>query len=253
MIEELIGEYAKKYIAAGFAIIPISQTSKQPIVKWKDLIDNPIKDWSYKCANIAMLTGPQNGYVVIDCDTKDGYKGWLKYRPPTPLKVKTPKGMHFYYRHPGVYVKSDSHIVAAEGFKYDVKGDRSYTVAPPSISGSGRQYQVCICSGNIDGNWIMPSRLPLFDPAWRPVTVQVTSMSTVVKDAHKIIERIRALEGERDKQTFHVVMVCIEGGLTEVEAVQAVAQWHQTNCNPPWTGPEIIEKVRRIYGEKRRA
>jgi hypothetical protein len=253
MIEPLITEYALKYIAAGLAIIPLSQTSKQPIIKWKELIDDPIKEWNYKCANIAMLTGVYNKYVVVDCDTKDGYKGWLQHRPPTPLRVKTPKGMHFYYRHPGSYVLSDSHIVAKEGFTYDVKGDKSYVVAPPSISGAGKQYQICVCSGNLDANWLMPSMLPVFDPSWRPVTVKSPQMTQQVKDAYKIIQGIQAHTGERDKKTFHVAMVCIEGGLTEAEAIQAVTQWHQTNCNPPWSAVEIINKVRRVYMEKKRS
>jgi Bifunctional DNA primase/polymerase, N-terminal len=252
MIDELIGEYAGKFIDAGFAIIPLSQSSKQPVVKWKELINDPIKKWEFKCVNIAMLTGDYNKYVVVDCDTKDGYKGWLKHRPRTPLRVKTPKGMHFYYRHPGVYVMSDSHIVAKEGFKYDIKGDKSYVVAPPSISGSGRQYQVCVCTGNIDGNWLMPNALPVFDPSWRPMTVKTPSMTQEVKDAYKIIQRIQAREGERDKQTYHVIMLCLEGKISEAEAIQAVTQWHQTNCNPPWSAVEIIEKVRRVYQEKRK-
>ncbi len=32
------------------------------------------------------------------------------------LRVKSKRGMHFYYRHPGQYVKSDSHIKDAAGF-----------------------------------------------------------------------------------------------------------------------------------------
>lgn len=252
MLEEIIEEYAYRFIAAGLSIIPLSQDTKQPVIKWGECIKDPLKDWSYKEANIAMLTGIENGYVVIDCDSKESYIGWLKHRPHTPLRVKSRKGMHFYYRHPGTYVMSNSGIKADEGFVYDVKGDRSYCVAPPSIM-KGHQYQVCICKGNIEGRWLMPGRLPAFDPKWRPVTTFKASAmhKEGIRDIRKYLSHITAGEGERDKTTYRAAMHCKENNLSEADAMEVVIDWHSTNCNPPWDTQEVIEKVRRVYGRGR--
>ncbi len=252
MLEDTITECAQRMIDAGFRVIPLSQQSKQPIVKWQLDSTPPISKWDFKRANVAMLTGEANGYVVVDCDTKESYKGWLKFRPRTPLRVKTRKGMHFYYRHPGKYVMSNSHIVAPEGFKYDVKGDKSYCVMPPSIS-KGHQYQICVCTGNIDGNWLRPSKLPEFDPAWRPETTFKSTIahSQGIKDVQAYLSKIHVSEGERDKKTYRAAMLCLENNLSELDAAQILTQWHSTNVSPPWEAIEIIEKVRRVYARRR--
>jgi hypothetical protein len=258
-LNDRVKEVADFMLQRGISVIPISPKSKSPIVYWKDLVGKPMNQWSFHDSNIAIFTGIENGYVVVDCDSYDSYAGWLAHRPHTPLKVKTKKGMHFYYRHPGLtgptkYIMSNSRIKATEGFLYDVKGDRSYCLMPPSMSGY-HQYQVCVCKGNLRAKWIFPMDLPEFDPAWRPVTNYSTNgiNSGTVKDAHKVLQKIVAYEGNRDVQTYHASMVCIEAGLSEGEAIQAVIHWHSTNVSPPWTPEEIVSKVRRVYQEKSRA
>jgi hypothetical protein len=255
-LSQRISEVANYMLKKGFSVIPISPESKSPIIKWKHHIGTPMEKWEFDGANIAILTGIENGYVVVDCDSEESYLGWISCRPHTPLKVRTKKGMHFYYRHPGrdgsqAYVMSNSRIKADEGFTYDVKGDKSYCLMPPSMNGY-HQYQVCVCRGNLRGKWMCPGDLPPFDPAWRPVTEYSVSgiNNGAIRDANKVLLKIFAMEGERDVQTYHATMVCIEAGLSEGEAIQAILQWHITNVSPPWTPAEIVAKVRRVYSEK---
>jgi Bifunctional DNA primase/polymerase, N-terminal len=257
MLEDRIKEVAEKFIAAGFWVIPLYQDSnlvtKRPMQAWKVGEAARVVQWDFQEANIAMLTGGEtNGYIVVDCDSKEAYKGWLATRTRTPLRVRSRRGMHFYYRHPGTYVKSDSHIKAPEGFEYDIKGDRSYVVMPPSIS-KGHQYQVCICTGNLDGKWISASKLPVFDPSWRPERPfrTITQHPEGIKDVRKYLSRIDAGEGERDKQTFRAAKICIENNVPEADAIHLVTEWHQLYVHPPWEPMEIIEKVRRVYGSHR--
>lgn len=254
MLESTITEVATKFIEAGFWVIPLCQGGlKRPKIEWRVGEAARVEQWNFQEANIAMLTGSEtNGYVVVDCDTKESYKAWLKYRPRTPLRVRSRRGMHFYYQHPGEYVKSDSHIKAPEGFEYDVKGDRSYCVMPPSIH-KGHQYQVCICTGNLDGNWLGAYKLPRFDPAWRPERPfrSVSHHTEGIKDVRKYLSKVDAGEGERDKKTFRAAKICLENNVTEAEAIQLVTEWHSTRVSPPWEPMEIIEKVRRVYGSRR--
>lgn len=249
MIDERVQQIANAMLQRGYSVIPISRETKCPTIKWSELIGNPLGEWDFTDTNIAMLTGAENGYVVVDCDSRESYKGWLANRTRTPLRIRTRKGMHFYYRHPGGYVMSNSHITAPEGFRYDVKADKGYVLMPPSIN-KGHQYQVCICTGNLDGKWIAPEGLPLFDKKWRPECTGGASglrCSSEIKDARKVLCTIRAVEGERDKKTYHATKVCMDAGMSEPEAIQEVLAWHATNVSPPWSPQEIVTKVRRVY------
>lgn len=243
MLEQKINDVANWCLKKGISVIPIGQ-SKQPAIKWKELIENPLPSWEYNNCNVAILTGLKNGIVVVDCDSKESYKAWLKHRPPTPLRVRSKRGMHFYYRHPGGYIKSNSHIEAKEGFEYDVKGDRSYAILPPSMI-DGHQYQFCVCTGNLDGDFIHPSKLPRFDPAWRPQTPSgKTEWETQqIKDVRKYISTIHAVEGQGgDKDTFRVCAKIAEN-LHGTEAMAVLADWNQTNCTPPWSIPDLLRKL----------
>lgn len=246
-MQKRIREAAEYYIRNGVGIVPISTESKKPAISWKDLYENPIQQWDYDDCNIAVFTGEPNGYVVVDCDSKDKYIKWIQHRPNTPMKVRSPRGMHFYYRHPGVYVKSGSFINAPEGFQYDVKGDRAYVLAPPSLS-KGLQYSICVCKGNLRARLLRPEQLPVFDTAWRPEAKRsYTGATEEIRDASRIIKNITAIEGERDTKFFHITRICMEGKLTEAEAIQIAVDWNQTNCSPSWPVEAVVSKVRRVY------
>jgi hypothetical protein len=252
-LKERIDHIGRVMIGRGFHVLPISTKSKSPIIQWKNFAEEPLRQWDFGFVNIAFITGKENGYVVVDCDSAESYIGWLKHRRPTPMRIKTRKGMHFYYRHPGEYVMSNSRIQAPEGFLYDIKGDRSYCLMPPSVN-KGYQYQICVCRGNIEAKWLMPGKLPVFDMSWRPVTESRPAgiRSGEIRNAQSVLRTIFAVEGERDVKTYHATMVCIDAGLSEAEAMQEVIQWHSTNVSPPWSPTEIATKVRRVYAEKRR-
>jgi hypothetical protein len=214
--------------------------------------------------NIALLTGQFNGVVVADCDSEESYIGWLKTKTPTPLRVKTKRGMQFYYRHPGQYIKSDSHIKDPSGFSYDVKGDKSYVVAPPSFR-SGHQYQFCVCSSNIRGKLIPFSQLPVFNPEWRPERKPCNEhgcgvsgasgnrdLLPSIRDGIRYIQSIRAVAGSGgDKETYRAACKLIESGLGESDALLALMDWNDTNADPPWTRQQLLYKVQRALAEAR--
>jgi hypothetical protein len=163
--------------------------------------------------------------------------------------------MQFYYRHPGQYIKSDSHIKDPSGFSYDVKGDKSYVVAPPSFR-AGHQYQFCVCSSNIRGKLIPFSELPVFNPEWRPERVQPsgsygeTLPPGSVRDGIKYIQNIRAIAGSGgDKETYRAACKLIESGMSESEALLAMLDWNDKNADPPWTKQQLLYKVKRAKME----
>lgn len=288
-LAERLTEVARYYLSIGLSVIPLGR-DKKPAIKWAGHIEQPLDKWEFPGCNIALLTGQFNGLVVVDCDSEDSYIGWLKTKLQTPLRVKTKRGMQFYYRHPGQYIKSDSHIRDPSGFEYDVKGDRSYVVAPPSVR-SGHQYQFVVCSSNIRGKLIPFRELPAFNPEWRPERLPAcdsrqghqsrdanghggNASENVWSNTHRVsgnrgtgavhghvgkisngaryIEAIRAIEGAGgDKETFRAACKLIESGMSEHDALDALIQWNKTNADPPWTEHQLRYKIQRALQEAR--
>jgi hypothetical protein len=255
-LQERLNIVAAYYLSIGLSIVPIG-TDKRPVIKWAEHMEKPLQNWTFPGCNIALLTGQFNGVVVADCDSEESYIGWLKTKTQTPLRVKTKRGMQFYYRHPGQYIKSDSHIKDPSGFSYDVKGDKSYVVAPPSFR-AGHQYQFCVCSSNIRGKLIPFSELPVFNPEWRPERVQPsgsygeTLPPGSVRDGIKYIQNIRAIAGSGgDKETYRAACKLIESGMSESEALLALLDWNDKNADPPWTKQQLLYKVQRAKMEAR--
>ena len=147
-------EYRKK----GLSVIPINgpkmigtQTDeinnkcKQPLISWKEYqtklpTEEEITSWftAYPEANIAIVTGKKSGIFVFDLDSKDAVE-YFKSKgsfPDTPI-VKTAKGYHIYMKYPDFNIGCKSNRYLG----IDVKGDGGYVIAPPSVHGSGCQYE----------------------------------------------------------------------------------------------------------------
>src|SRR6267142_5482964 len=131
---------ALDYVNHGWSIIPIVPDQKIPLIKsWLEFQKRqPTKDevtkWftEWPDANIAIIVGKISGLVVIDIDDPiEGEKSFRQYfGNVTTLTVKTPRGIHYYFKHPGDKPINNS-IRAAPGL--DVKADGGYVLAPPSI------------------------------------------------------------------------------------------------------------------------
>ena len=249
-LDDKIKKCAEWMLGKGFSVIPISRESKKPAVKWSELVDTPLSSWNYPDCNIGLITGRE--LICVDCDSVDSYVGWLKHMPPTPLRIRSVRGMHFLYRAPDVEIKSDAHIEHEAGFKYDVKGRRSYCMLPPSMR-KGFQYQVVICSGNIEGRWMSPESLPYFNPDWRPERERVDrnyDSEKRIGDVVAYINQIEAVAGQGgDKATYRVCCRLAESGLSQLEAYSALQQWNMSKASPPWEEWELRRKLSSAFEE----
>jgi hypothetical protein len=138
--------------AAGYYIFPVPPGEKKSYYKgetsngrpWgntKDL-DTVRQYWTkHPNANIGVPTGADNGFWVLEFDTPEGHgvDGAAslaaleeKHGPlPATRQVQSPSdSIHFWFKHPGFYVKSSSGEIA-DGI--DVKGDGGMVLAPPSV------------------------------------------------------------------------------------------------------------------------
>jgi putative DNA primase/helicase len=152
------------YARQGWAVIPLHtvvggrcscnkqgcKIGKHPLISnWPEKASTDtvtIWDWWTKWpnANIGILTGSVSNLMVLDIDLNNGGMDSFKRLEekygtlPYSRRVKTGGGgFHIYFKHPGAYVKSA--IAIARGI--DIRADKSYVVAPPSVHKSGELYQ----------------------------------------------------------------------------------------------------------------
>ena len=257
-------EWIGALLALNFSLFPILPRDKKPAIRWKRYQDNhptsdELQEWFKHSAhyNIGVVTGVISLLVVVDTDTDEGEHGVRDDLPETPFMVKTAKGFHRYYRHPGGTVRNKARI--REGV--DIRADGGYVLGPGSVHPSGITYQpIRYLPKSLDA-------LPVFDLAWieskkshaRTTTHLPSRRRSESMDPTRPVQRARdylakvppAIEGQAgDTRTFTVVCRIVRGfDLTDVEALDVLTNWNAT-CVPPWSENELEEKIRnaRKYG-----
>ena len=105
-----------------------------------------VEEWfNSKLYNIGLLTGPENGFFVLDIDKKnDGLQSFEEMentngKLPETYRVKTGGGgFHLYFKYPpNLTIHNKQEILKG----IDIRGDGGYVVAPPSMHKSGALYE----------------------------------------------------------------------------------------------------------------
>lgn len=109
--------------------------------------EDQIRSWwtKWPLANIGIATGAISGLLVLDVDdggTKSGSASLAALEGkhgalPVTLSSQTGHGRHLYFRHPGGTLKNSTSKL---GSALDVRADRGYVIAPPSLHENGRHY-----------------------------------------------------------------------------------------------------------------
>lgn len=225
----------------GCSVIPISK-SKVPSVPWSEFMSRVPKvseviGWDME--RLGIVTGQVSGIVVVDCDSREHAEWFWDNISQSNVVVRSRRGFHFYFKHPGERVMNAVKVAG----HYDVRGDGGYVVAPPSRHADG-EYE-----------WVKPlvntKELPVFNPAWRPVTVGTANERTI-RDGLKYIMQITANSGQGGhNDTFRAVKTLFESGLDSAGALLAIQTWNKTNAKPPWSDRELLHKVQSVYGGQR--
>lgn len=229
----------------GFSVIPVGE-NKVPAIKWAEYQDrkpdySEIVDWPLY--NLGIVTGAISGIVVVDCDSREAANRFWNEVSHTSVIVESKRGIHFYFRHPGVDVMNGCKV---NGY-YDVRGDGGYVLAPPSLHSEG-QY-----SWKSEPKTIQDiEELPVFDPSWRPEFKPKEFDNRKITDAVAYISKIYPVSTKyhpesgngRDRLTFRAACVLRDGGLSESEALLAIMRWNQTNVTPPESDTELLRKIK---------
>ncbi len=229
----------------------------EEITKW--FTENPL-------ANIAIITGKVSNIVVFDLDSEEAEKyADEKGGFPTTVRAKTGKGYHVYVKHPGI----DIHNRINKSLKIDIKADGGYVVAPPSIHGSGAQYQW------EEGLSIFDLELAECTPWMLDHLKGITEKSTEEKKDNKReashdgegkalrnkefqdtwTETLRTgcKEGERNDTATRLIGHLFKKGLNEGEVWEWITMWNEKN-KPPVAANELkrtFESVKRNESENK--
>ncbi|MCI5634940.1 MAG: DUF3987 domain-containing protein [Alphaproteobacteria bacterium] len=149
-----LAEAAGFYAAKGLKVLALAEKDKRPDGRvcpngFKDATNDLTKvksAWKQlPNLNIGIVTGKENGIVVVDIDGDVGKETWRnlirqhEYKSKT-LKIATGKGCHLYFKYPSALSVIKNRVRFVEGI--DVRADGGYIVAAPSVHPSGRKYQV---------------------------------------------------------------------------------------------------------------
>ncbi|MBF6614955.1 MAG: bifunctional DNA primase/polymerase, partial [Chloroflexi bacterium] len=130
----------------GWSVIPVSRETKKPLLlAWKRYQSEcaPREDvagwrrtWPY--CNVGIVTGKVSNIWVLDVDGEEGFEelarlGVAAARPG----VRTGRGVHLYFEHPGFPVPNSVCKVAPH---VDVRGDGGYVIGAGSVHKNGRLY-----------------------------------------------------------------------------------------------------------------
>ncbi len=157
----------------GFSIFPLKPEQKTPAQSWtayqtRRATTDELARW-LTCGtpyNVAVATGAVSSVVVLDLDSPDAEAFAAAQGLPATPEVKTPRGRHLYFRHPGHDLRNTAGKLAD---KIDFRGDGGYVVGPGSYFIPTPEQAA---DGKIEGayEWVegrTPADLPFADlPAW---------------------------------------------------------------------------------------
>jgi hypothetical protein len=259
-------DYALWLDSLGLCVIPIPRPDgrhdgKVPAILWREFqtrhpTENEIRGWFGDTPlNLAIVTGAISGVVVVDLDDEAARHWWIHHRPYSPWQIRTSKGWHIYYRHPGLPVTNRGRLDTVDGrLAIDVRGDGGYAIAPGSVHASGAIYRQA-------GDWTTTREaLPRFWPGWltRSRSRSSSGRRSTARSSPDLIARARAYLASRpaptigagsDVATFHAACRLVRGfGLAAVDAEELLWTW--AGGRPGWTRTWVARKVlhARRYG-----
>jgi hypothetical protein len=165
----------------GINVVPAEPRGKKPLRAWKGFQTSRqarslFERWFFGdfrlpgTSEALLVVGDTSGIkvVVIDADDEEAMDLVEARCPPTPMRTRTARGIHYFYGHPGTgrIVQRTGTQIGGKSFRLDLKADGSVVIAPGSRHRSGHVYEMV-------EPWSpeMLAGLPVYDPAWLPYEV----------------------------------------------------------------------------------
>jgi hypothetical protein len=221
---------ALEYLRRGWAVLPIAPGTKRPLVPWEKYqhrhpTEAEVVGWwtRWPDAQVAIVTGAVSGLVVLDEDGPEAQEALRdKHLPATPT-VRTSKGWHRYFRHPGFECRNFARKLPG----LDFRGDGGYVLAPPSLHPSGRRYEWA--------NTLSPDDVPLAPcPDW------LLDLLRPVPSGEPIPK------GQRNSTLVSLAGTMRRRGMTQQEIETALLAVNARRCVPPLPEEEVRAIARSV-------
>ena len=190
--------------------------------------------WYRDGRNAGIVTGADTGLLLLDLDNEDAVVWFENRNQDRPFfMVRTGRGAHVYYQHPGWDVRNSAGLVASG---VDVRGERGFVVAPGSIHKTGRMYAVDVESA--DGPQPVPAWL---DEALRNLKKPDSVGSRVRADEDGVIR-----EGGRNQAVWSLGSSMRAAGLGYDAILAALRSTNETAIVPSLPDRVIVDIAERI-------
>jgi len=139
-------------LSQGWSVFPLQLRGKRPLCEWKKFQMErasleQVREWATRECNVGIVTGRISKIVVLDLDSEEAIAEAKRLGLPHTSTVRTGKGLHVYFRHPGSF---DVRNAAGVFPGADIRGDGGYVVAPGSVHENGKVYTWALPPGLYD-------------------------------------------------------------------------------------------------------
>ena len=139
-------------LSQGWSVFPLQPRGKKPLCEWKKFqveraSIEQVREWARRECNIGIVTGRISKIVVLDLDSEKAIAEAKRLGLPHSSTVRTGKGLHVYFRHPGSFdVPNATGIFPGA----DIRGDGGHVVGPGSVHENGKVYTWALPPGLYD-------------------------------------------------------------------------------------------------------
>ena len=263
---------ALNYAARGFSVIPIKPKNKKPFIKWEPYqkqraTEEEIRKWwtKWPAAMIGIVTGNISKIDVMDTDTQeadDELQTYLSDSLICPTQRTPGEGKHYLFTHrEGIRNSNDR-----SPFKFHVRGEGGYFIAPPSKNAEGGCYR-----------WLDGLSIEAVDPPPMPDRLYNVLLNSYavrggvggdgaggVQSEVQSEEQTRADEsrrkqkmfedGVRDNGLFHTANCLVKGGMPKEEISQVLeavmSSWGE-GYDQKWREDKIESALKRAERRER--
>lgn len=254
--DESVYDLAMAYYDEGLDVVPLLRKTKKPpgfFKGWAHFKETrpkreEVETWfkDRDDMTVALICGQ---FIVVDADTPEAM-GWVEENiPPTPYKVRTGKGMHYYYNNPQNYTTFATKRINETPIErhIDIRGEGGLIIAPYNLHANGQVYEPIV-----NPNWDLWGfdDLPDFtEKEW----VQITGNKKTNGQGNVAPFSLDGVnEGSRNDQAARLAGYLISKNLNLDFAKFFMESWNVQN-SPPLPRHEIlsvVDNVKRTHDRK---
>lgn len=237
----------------GIAVHLLHPRSKEPIAeKWQQApaLNAELLAMLYRPGlEIGIHTGLVQGagfpVVVLDLDNPESVQYAHERFPVSPVRAKTRRGEHWYFRHPGEPIGTRHR---PERLALDVQGEGAHVVCPPSVHATGFVYE-----------WIADptreslARLPVWSRSWFPPPAAPVVMRSALRIGRRELARavgaarkwrVEEESEGRGTQTFKLAQfLTLQLGLDAEQTYRVLASEYNPRLHQPYGEDRLRRKV----------